>query len=178
MPSSPLLSFLNYQPLGLKIEPDTNFDRSRPQRAQIEATFGVSRHESATQQFLIAFSCRLFRTTAEDNLPYAVEFGLTGEFLAAQKLEPDGIPARAVNNALSLLYGVARGIIGQATAGSVNGRFVLPTVTFDDLVAEAAAKADSQVKGDAEQLIAQGQPPKKRTPRPKTSKSARSKKSR
>ncbi len=148
MASRPLLSFLDYQQLTLRIEPDQAFDRGRPQSAQIETTFGISRHESERQKFLVVFTCHLFRTDENANLPYEVEVGLHGEFYSNLQLGSDGVPARAVLNALSLLYGVGRGIVGQATGGGVNGRFVLPTVTFDELVYQAINNPESQVTAD------------------------------
>jgi hypothetical protein len=150
--SVPLLNFLDYQLVGVKIQADEAFDADRPGRAQIDASFAVHRHISEPQKFMISLVCRVFRSTKHEdqpvNLPYRVEIGLTGEFFSAVPLAPDGIEGRVVNNALSLLYGVGRGIVGQATGGGVNGRFVLPTITFDSLIEQAAMNPESQVKAD------------------------------
>ncbi len=55
-----------------------------------------------------------------------------------------------VVNALTQLYGVSRGIVGQATAGGINDRFVLPSVTFDDLVRKGADDPASNIISDSD----------------------------
>jgi hypothetical protein len=151
--SVPQLNFLDYQLVSVGIQADGGFDPRRPERAQIEASFGVHRHTEDSRRFMVSLVARILRSAEVDdspfNVPYAVQIGLSGEFLCAQDQTPEGIEARVVNNALSLLYGVGRGIVGQATGGGVNGRFVLPTINFDALVRKATLNPESQVRADS-----------------------------
>lgn len=144
----PLLNFLDYKPARLKIEPVVAYRPDQRQEAQIETTFSVARADADPQRFGLVLSCRFYTATDDQNLPYETEFALLGEFWSLQELREGAIPARVANNALMLLYGVARGIVGQATAGGVHGRFVLPTVVFDELVDRATSDPNSGVAAD------------------------------
>lgn len=145
----PLLNFLDYRLERLRFEPESSFSAETPQRARIEASFGVNRDPKELQRFDVVLNVRFYKDNADENVAYIVDCSLMGEFWANVFLTPVGVPALMVMNALSQLYGVARGIIGQATAGGVHGRFVLPSVTFDELVTQATVDPTSNVITDA-----------------------------
>jgi len=44
-------------------------------------------------------------------------------------------------NGLVILYGTARGIVAQATANCLHGKFILPSVNFVELVKKKAQSA-------------------------------------
>ena len=165
MSTRPLLNILDYQPQLLAIIPTAEYRADVPQTAQITTTFNVARHQSENQRFALGMSCRFFADAAEHNLPYTTQIVLSGEFYSLLKLQPNRLPMRVANNALMILYGIARGIVGQATAGGVNGRFVLPSVAFDELVMEATRNPTSGVVLDetAAAAATSGRPAKKQT---------------
>lgn len=146
--TQPLLNFLDYRLVRTQVDPDVSFAPNQPQRAKIQASFSVGRDPAEKQHFEVTLNASIHKGSADENVAYAVDFGIIGEFWANLQLTSHGIPATIVMNALTQLYGVARGIIGQLTAGGVHDRFVLPSVTFNTLLAKAVEDSGSNVITD------------------------------
>jgi preprotein translocase subunit SecB len=49
-------------------------------------------------------------------------------------------------NGLSILYGVARGVVAQATANCPHGKFILPSVNFIELMKSKAKESRTKKK--------------------------------
>jgi preprotein translocase subunit SecB len=143
--SQTLLNFLDYYLSRVQVEPEISFAPDKGQRAGIQASFVVGRDPSQKQRFDVTLSVKIYKGNPDDNLPYIVDFTIIGRFWSNLTLTSRGVPVQSVTNAISLLYGVARGVVGQLTAGGVNDRFVLPSVTFDDLVKRGAGETGSNV---------------------------------
>ena len=147
--STPLLSVLDYQPVDFSFVPNEKFRPNEPLHAQIHTSFNVHQYEDDPRRFAILLQCRLFQSADDENISYTVNFTLLGEFFSTAQLSNAGVPARVVNNAIVILYGIARGIVGQATAGGVHGRFVLPAIVFSELVEQSALRsAETKVLPD------------------------------
>ncbi len=125
--------------------PLQGYEAKEPPVADIETTFAIARTEQDPQRFSILFQCDVPGKSKKPNVPYRCTIALSGDFRSMRKLKPTAIPAGVVNNALTILYGVARGIVGQATAAAPAGKFVLPAVTFDSLVLAATKDPDTTV---------------------------------
>jgi preprotein translocase subunit SecB len=144
----PLLNVLEYQLRKLSFATDETFRNDAPHTAQISTTFLIARHPEDVQRFGIEFSCRLFKENDGENIPYQTDFSIIGEFASAQRLAPEGVPARVANNALMILYGIARGVVAQLTATGVYGAFVIPAITFDELIQKAISTGETGVVPD------------------------------
>jgi len=71
------------------------------------------------------------------NAPYYVHLVIAGQFRFADDI-PDELKNRMlVTNAPAMLYGVARGLLGQATSSARHGRMVLPSMNFVELAKTA-----------------------------------------
>jgi len=145
-----LLNFIDYQLSRLHVEPEPSFSPGDPQRAQIQTAFTVGRDPEQKQRFEVTLSANIYKGSADENAAYLVEFTIAGQFWSNVLLTPRGVPALIVINALSLLYGAARGIVGQVTAGGVHDRFVLPSLGFDGLVRRGADDPESNIITDQE----------------------------
>ena len=146
MASQPLLNFIDYRLEAIGITPLDSFDPTSPKRGQITTTFSVSRLPDNPQQFHLALVVEFTRRAETENVPYEARIAMTGEFFSMLQLRADQpIPEIVAKNALTLLYGTARGIAGQLTADGSNGRFVLPTVTFDELLQLSMANEGSGI---------------------------------
>ncbi len=80
---------------------------------------------------------------------YRIHLKLSGFFSFAEGVNEEMINAMIAHNGLSILYGVARGSVADATATSWHGKFVLPAVNFIELIkqkAEAAQKGQKVVR--------------------------------
>lgn len=148
--SRPLLDFLDYHVSRIQVEPETSFNEELPGRAQIQTSFAVARDPEQAQRFRLTLSLKTFKGAEDENLPYVVELTVVGDFRSAIVIPSEGVPGQVVTNALALLYGVARGIVGQLTADGANNRFTLPTVSFALLVNTAIGKTGSHVIADGE----------------------------
>jgi len=146
----PLLDFLDYRISRLHIEPEPSFVPAEPQRAKIQTSFGVGRDPDAKQRFEVTLNARIYKEGADDNVGYAVDYTISGIFWSNLFLTSRGVPVTIVVNALTQLYGVSRGVVGQATAGGINDRFILPSVTFDDLVKKGADDPASNIITDTD----------------------------
>ncbi len=60
----------------------------------------------------------------------AIRLVLVGEFILHPKMPPEKFDAFREANAPAMLYGIARGVIAQATALTERGRFTLPSLNF------------------------------------------------
>lgn len=72
--------------------------------------------------------------------PYYVAVKLSGFFSFQEGTDEDTIQNMLGLNALAILYGVARGVVGQATASGIFGKCVLPSVNFVELVKKQTGK--------------------------------------
>ena len=122
----------------LRVEPRASYDGERPVHCQINTAFAANaegEHE---------FSVRLVvRFHDEDdieapNLPYVAEIAVIGYFSSGIKIGKDAIPAPLAVNALNIIYGVMRGVLGQITSTFHYGAFVAPAIVFDQLVDRAS----------------------------------------
>jgi len=80
---------------------------------------------------------------------YRIHLKLSGFFSFTEDVSEEMINAMIAHNGLSILYGVARGTVADATATSWHGKFVLPAVNFIELIkqkAEAAQKGQKAVR--------------------------------
>lgn len=148
MAKLPLLNFLTYTVGGVSFTPSPDYTPEAEQRAQVSVAFAVNRNEVAPQLFQIALQCKVFRG-ADDHSAYDVQFSITAEFESMLDIRTAGkIPATIAANALHLTYSTARGVIGEMTAGAVNGKFILPALTFTDLIERAMNDPRSGVQRD------------------------------
>lgn len=72
------------------------------------------------------------------NLPYELHTTIRGWFRTPIPLPGGVVPAPFALNAITILYGVIRGYVGNATGMFVNGPMIAPAFVFDDMVERAA----------------------------------------
>lgn len=110
----------------------------------LDVDFDVERNADAPRDFRIILRIKLAEAgyTSDDNPPYSLYLAIVGYFTFAEDT-PEDVMQRMINlNGTSILYGIARGLVGQATGAGVHGQFVLPAVNFVALVnARAAAQS-------------------------------------
>lgn len=123
------------------------YDPNIPVLCQVELGFAAAADESAEHSFRVALRVRLHADglARPANLPYFVTINLQGAFDTPVRIAPTAIPASLVLNALMILYGVARGIVGDATNNFAHGRVVLPSVSFDSIVEKASRDSSTPV---------------------------------
>ena len=85
----------------------------------------LNRSEAATPE----------RQSEVDRNPHTAEVKVSGRFLWEGEDVPDR-EAITVVNGLSILYGIARVLVAQASAAGPGGRFMLPVYSFRDIELE------------------------------------------
>jgi len=72
--------------------------------------------------------------------PYYSSISLTGLFKFLGETDEDTIAKMIHLNGLSILYGIARGIVSQATSTSIHGKYILPTINFIEVIKRQSTK--------------------------------------
>ncbi len=72
---------------------------------------------------------------------------ITGFFSFAKGTDEQMIEKMIPLNGLAILYGIARGVVAQATANSMHEKFILPTVNLVEATKEQVGK--KVVKGSS-----------------------------
>lgn len=119
------------------------YDPSRKTSSVIDVNFDVQQDEEIAQDYRLGMRIRLAANgyTAEENAPYAVDLTIVGYFTLAEGIADDVRHRMIFLNAPSILFGIARGLAGQATGASKHGQFVLPTVNFVEIEKVRAQRA-------------------------------------
>lgn len=137
MPKVPQLDLKTYTVQALSFEARNDFDPGIDLLSQVELGYSVEPHPEGAPEFAAFLSIRLGTEQLEKaNLPYTVAIRIAGVFQAARELKPLELESELVINALTILYGVARGHVAQSTGVGMYGKLVLPAVSFADLVEE------------------------------------------
>jgi preprotein translocase subunit SecB len=142
----PLINVNNFLLHSVSLSPNDNFRPADAVKCQVETGFRADRDPTHDRRFGIRLSLRYHADRMTDaNLPYHLRIMLEGYFECPFAFEGQ-VPKTVILNSLMILYGIARGIVGQTTASAVNGRFVLPSLAFDDLVNRAESSPNRAVE--------------------------------
>lgn len=76
--------------------------------------------------------------TADENPPYSLHLDIVGYFTFLPGTSDDVMIRMVHLNGSSMLYGIARGFVGQATGAARHGQFLLPAVNFIALLKQRA----------------------------------------
>lgn len=144
----PLLNITRFDVSALSFKENPRFDPEREPNYRVTVSFAMQRPdgvEASDHEFRVILGLDWGSGDSSDsNAAYDVHIGLVSYFETPAPLGDDRarIPARLLNNALMIAYGVARGIVGTATATNERGQFVLPAITFDALIENSNAAFD------------------------------------
>ena len=106
----------------------------------IDIDFDINRSSENPMDFMIAMVIDINRRDEDfERGDYRIHLKLSGYFSFNEGVSEELINGMIAHNGLSILYGVARGTVADATATSWNGKFVLPAVNFIELVRQKAA---------------------------------------
>lgn len=113
----------------------------------IDVDFDVRRNTDNPLQFMIAMRVDI-NPREEDfkKCDYRIHLCLSGFFSFADGTTEDTIRNMIAPNGLSMLYGVARGVVASTTAQSWHGKFVLPSLNLIEIIkrkGEAASGSEN-----------------------------------
>lgn len=136
----PPLDVQLYHVLELHFAAREEYAADQISSAGINVDFDVQRSDSNPHEFRITMTIGLAEGdyAPEDNPPYTISLRIVGYFIFVAGTEETKMQRMIHLNGSSILYGIARGLIGQATGASIHGQFVLPAVNFVSLVQSRA----------------------------------------
>lgn len=135
----PQLELRDSHVLDLVIRTNPEFGGSLDPKTTVAFAHTSARHVTDPRQIRVELRVRI---APEDNdakkKPYWIEIAIAGYFTSREDKPEGEVPAALVENALTILYGIARGTVSSVTGSGSHGKFLLPTVAF----ANTAAKPD------------------------------------
>ena len=136
MTPPPQLDIARYHVDSFAFTAHDDFDDERDSAGDLSVDFHIAERVGDPLSFRMTMDIRVAEAgyTAETNAPYSIALTIIGYFLFTEGTTEE-TKARMMNlNGASILYGIARGFVGQATGASRHGQFVLPAVNFIELL--------------------------------------------
>lgn len=151
MKSQPVLDLYDYVVDQLSVNNNPSFDEEQPVDAELKIVPSVAQHKDDPLMFRVGLDLRT-RSSARRNTPYTIGLRIFGFFSFAASLTEEDRQRMLGTNALPILYGVARGIVGQVTAQGPSGKFILPTVNFLEILRREAERAVAVLASERTEL--------------------------
>lgn len=125
-----LLNIDDYFIKEIKIKENPEYKKEERYKSNIKTTLNFKR-KARELLFAIHMKIELNKTEEKSSAPpYNIYIDLIGFFSFAEDIDEETAKRMIAINGPVILYGVARGIIANATANFKYGKFVLPTVNF------------------------------------------------
>jgi preprotein translocase subunit SecB len=130
-----LLNINDYVVEELTVKSNNDFKKSeKEQKGLINIAFNVKR-KGKEPVFMISMIIELSKSKEEfSNSPYYIFLKINGFFGFPKETDEETMQKMIGLNGLVMLFGIARGVVAQATANGVHGKFILPGVNFIDLI--------------------------------------------
>jgi preprotein translocase subunit SecB len=141
-----LLNFDEYFVEEVYVKANPKFEKKDWNEGAIAISFDIKRKEMEPN-FMIPMAIKLNHAKKDSlNAPYQIILRITGFFSFPKGTDEETIHKMIGLNGLSILYGVARGVVAQATANCPHGKFILPSVNFIELMKSKAKESRTKKK--------------------------------
>jgi preprotein translocase subunit SecB len=149
MPISPLpLEVEGYYVRALHLDSNDDYDGNQPSVGEIEVDFRVFPHPEDSFRFQVAMLIDIDGEPPSLNEPYSLHIDLYAFFRFKAETAEEVVNRMIFSNAIPILYGIARGCVGQATGTAFHGPLMLPPYNFVELFNRKAAEIEKrQVSG-------------------------------
>ena len=137
------LEIEQYYVLTFRLGSNENYIDGNETDGEIDVDYGVFAHPDDRLRFQVAMSIAIENLEGK-NEPYSLQLELYGYFRFKADTAEEVVKKMMFSNAVPILYGIARGYVGQATATAMNGPLVLPSYNFVALTARKVAKQREQ----------------------------------
>lgn len=128
----PPLDVHAYHVQALVFKAHNDYKPEQTSSGEIDVDFQVQKDEVKPNVFRIDMRIQLAASgyTPDENTPYSIDLTIVGYLSFASATSEEVMNRMIFINGPAILFGIARGIVGQATGASKHGQFVLPTVNF------------------------------------------------
>lgn len=138
------MQYKNYAVAKIIVESNTNSIQSPDKIDELIIDFNVLKEEGQ-QSFLIELFIDVNKTAkAFKGSRYKIFLKLLSVFEFSSNTSKEEIHKLLVPNGLAMAYSTSRGIIGELTANSINGKYILPSVNFMELIKRKARKSSNK----------------------------------
>ena len=126
----------------LQVKTNPNYKKLKKEdKGEISTSIGIKR-KGKEPLFMIQMKIELNKSQkAFSSAPYYIFLEISGFFSFVPEVDEETIKKMIGLNGPAILYGVARGVVAQATANCRHGKFILPTVNFVE-----AMKKDAEIE--------------------------------
>jgi preprotein translocase subunit SecB len=125
-----LLNISDYFVEELRVKVNGAYKGTSAEEGALETSVGIKR-KGKEPHFMIQMKIELNRDKADfDEARYYVYLDISGFFNFTEGTDEETIRKMIGLNGPAILYGVARGVVAQATANCRYGKFVLPAMNF------------------------------------------------
>jgi preprotein translocase subunit SecB len=139
MPMQSLLNITDYFVEELRVRTNGALEDTSGKAGTLENSVGIKR-KGKEPQFMIRMRLELNRKKEDfERAQYYVYLDISGFFGFAEGTEEETIRKMIGLNGPAILYGIACGVVAQATANCRYGKLVLPVVNFVEAMSKGAA---------------------------------------
>lgn len=125
-----LLNISDYFVEELRVKANGAYKGTSAEEGALETSVGIKR-KGKEPHFMIQMKVELNKEKADfDKSRYYVYLDISGFVNFAEGTDEETIKKMIGLNGPAILYGVARGVVAQATANCRHGKFVLPAMNF------------------------------------------------
>lgn len=142
-----LLNIDEYFVDELQVKTNPNYKKlKKEEKGEINTSIGIKR-KGKEPFFMIQMKIELNKSQkAFSSAPYYILLEISGFFSFVPEVDEEMINKMIGLNGPVILYGIARGVIAQATANCRHGKFVLPTVNFMEAMKKDTVQKKSKTK--------------------------------
>ena len=155
------LNINEYYVDNIIVQSNDHFKRTEIGTCGIHVDFDIKRNKDNPLDFLISMLIELNKKDEDFELAeYRILLNITGIYSFAEGTDDATINNMIAPSGLSILYGVARGVLSQITGNCRHGKFILPTLNFMEIIKNKFKKlAESET---ATPLVEEPPPTKKK----------------
>ena len=126
---NPPLDIIDYRVVEISVKPNPDFDRNTKFKPEfnISTDTYINTGDEPVARLVMTIK---YKKKPSCNQPYKMALLVEGLFNYQPDMEQENLQQLLQLNATSILYGLARGTVSQATAIMSNGKVLLPTVNF------------------------------------------------
>lgn len=123
------------------VQTNNKFKRTDTGTCRINVDYHIKRNNDNPLDFMISMLIELNKNDDDFDLAeYRILLNLTGFYSFTEGAEEPTINNMIAPSGLSILYGVARGVVSQLTGNCRYGKFILPTLNFMEIIKNKAKK--------------------------------------
>jgi preprotein translocase subunit SecB len=129
------LNITNYYVDRIAIQTNDHYKQSEMVAGKINVDFDIKRSNENPLDFIVFMFIELNKNDDDFALAeYRIMLNIVGFYNFAEGTDEATINNMIAPSGLSILYGMARGVVSQITGNCRHGKFILPTLNFMEII--------------------------------------------